>query len=82
MFDEYREEPQYEQELAREFKRVMLNNVIARRAYDAATKCGMDEDIRLRCMVVALADHRAQQAQKAIVLHAILPPPPFLIKET
>lgn len=70
MFDEPREEPQYEDELDAKYRQVMVNNAAARRGYDAAKSFGMNEEMRAKAAVIQLAE--LNQRAMAIIADAIL----------
>lgn len=73
MFDEPREEPQYEDELEAKFIDVMVNNVAARRGYDAAKAFGMNEEMRLKAAVIQLTElnKRAMSIITDAIMHGM-----------
>lgn len=70
MFDEQREEPQFEEELEGKFREVMVNNVVARRAYDAAKACDMNEELRLKAAIIQLAEANKRTTMAEVDLAA------------
>jgi len=70
VFDEPREEPQYEDELEEKFRNVMANSAVARRGYDAAKSYGMNEEMRAKAAVIQLAE--LNNRAMAIIADAIL----------
>ena len=73
MFDEPREEPQYEDEVEAKFTEVMVNNVAARRGYDAAKSFGMDEEMRLKAAIIQLTEmnKRAMSIITDAIMHGM-----------
>lgn len=73
MFDEPREEPQYEDEVEARFTEVMVNNVAARRGYDAAKSFGMDEEMRLKAAIIQLTEmnKRAMSIITDAIMHGM-----------
>ena len=69
-FDMPREEPQHEDELELKFMESMLNNVPARRGYDAAKSFGLDEEMRLKAAIIQLTEMNKRAI--AIITDAIM----------
>ncbi len=70
MFDEPRDEPQYEDELEAKYTDSMVNNVAARRGYDAAKSFGMNEELRLKAAVIQLTE--LNKRAMSIITNAIM----------
>lgn len=69
-FDEQPDDSRYADELEDRFREVMLNNVAAKRGYDAAKSFGMTEEQRLKAAVIQLAD--LNNRAMAIIVDAVM----------
>lgn len=73
MFDEQMDDRQYEDELEDRFRECMVNNVAARRGYDAAKSFGMSEEQRLKAAVIQLTElnKRAMSIITDAIMHGM-----------